>query len=67
MSNMAFLFLSHLAVLPMSQSLARDLTQPKRFERLTIYAYLIITVGNVAFGLLLVVNELIYEGHSRFL
>ena len=50
MASMAFLFLSHLAVLPMSQSLKNDLSQPRRFEKLTIIAYTIITVGNVAFG-----------------
>jgi hypothetical protein len=50
MGSMAFLFLSHLAVLPMSQSLHNDLIQPHRFENIVKIAYVIITVGNVLFG-----------------
>ena len=53
MGSMAFLFLSHLAVLPMAQSLKHDLTRPGRFERITLIAYAIITIGNVVFGLLM--------------
>ncbi len=48
--SMAFLFLSAEAILPMSQSLHKDLARPHRFENLTIVAYAVITVANMVFG-----------------
>jgi hypothetical protein len=49
-ASLAFLFLSHVSVLPMSQSLHRDRKDPSRFRRIAAWSYIIVTITNVLFG-----------------
>lgn len=48
--NLSFLFLSHIVILPMSQSLRGDLKDRTRFVKVTTYSYILITLANTVFG-----------------
>ena len=53
MGNIAFLFLSHIVALPMAQSLKGDLARPTRYHKVVWSSFIIITLANLLFGMLL--------------